>query len=82
MPETNYIILTTNLSKSIAKDILFRYPINSVVSFDYSKVSDETLANGKNFFSVLSWKNQYANLRLSMKNNKIKEVWTEKPFDY
>lgn len=80
-PETDFIILLSNLSKFIDADLIKDLPINVVISFDYQKKRNEKLNNGKSsFYSILTSREKYGKIRLTYHNGAIFYDWREMEF--
>lgn len=80
-PETNFIILLSNLSKYVDKDLVNTLPIDVVVSFDYVKTGNIRINRGKtSYYSVLTKNGKYGKLRLTYSQNKVTHSWQEVDF--
>lgn len=74
------IILISNLSKSIDKEITIDTPIDAVLSFDYKKRKSGWLNKNVKFYSVLSHKRKFGQLKIIYNNGKIKLRWATVKF--
>jgi len=78
--KTDYLIMLSNLSKYIDKDIVKNLPVDVIISFDYKKMRNEFINNKTKFFSILSKKGKFGRLRIIYEKGKIKSSWKEIKF--
>ena len=69
------IILLSNLSKPIDKEIAKKVPVDIILSFDYKKRSMKKLTKTTTFYSVLSKNRKVGKLKLIYEKGKIIYDW-------
>ena len=79
--ETDFVIMLSNVSKYIDKNIVKNIPVDAVVSFDYQKKRNEMLNHKTMFYSILSKKDKFGKLRLTFNKGKINQKWKSIEFD-
>ncbi|MCF7794612.1 MAG: hypothetical protein K9N09_11715 [Candidatus Cloacimonetes bacterium] len=80
-PQTDFIILLSNLTKYVDKDLINTLPIDVVVSFDYKKTNNEKINRGKSFYySILTKNGKYGKMRLTFSDNRVNHNWQEVDF--
>ncbi|RLC48792.1 MAG: hypothetical protein DRI23_10120 [Candidatus Cloacimonadota bacterium] len=78
---TDVIVMFSNLSKFIDADLMKKYEIDAIVSFDYQKKRNELLANHKTMrYSVLTNQGKYGKLRIKYSNGEFSTSWQEIEF--
>lgn len=78
--QTDVIIMFSNLSKYIDKDLVKDTEIDAVISFDYQKKKNKTFWNRTEFFSLLSSDKKFGKLRLTYESGNIELEWLTKGF--
>lgn len=80
-PETDFIIMLSNLSKFVDKDLINTLPIDVIVSFDYKKTNNVKLNRGKsNYYSILTKNGNFGKMRLKFNENRVTHNWREVDF--
>ncbi len=69
------IILLSNLSREIDKEIAKKVPVDIILSFDYKKRSAKKLTSKTQFYSVVSSNGKMGKLRLIYHKGKISYSW-------
>ena len=79
--QADVVIMFSNLGKYIDADMMKKYEINAIVSFDYQKKRNELLSNRKTrWYSILTNKGKYGKLRITYANGKHTVSWQEIKF--
>jgi len=79
--QTDVIVMFSDLSKFIDADLMKKYEIDAVVSFDYQKKRNERLANHKTrWYSILTNKGNYGKLRIKYTGGDYSVSWQEVEF--
>ncbi|HPR18459.1 MAG TPA: hypothetical protein PLD62_09465 [Candidatus Cloacimonadota bacterium] len=80
-PDTDFIVLLSNMTKTIDADLIDTLPIDVVVSFDYQKKDNGRMNRGKSsFYSILTNKGKYGKLHLKMHKHRLSYEWREVDF--
>ncbi len=78
---TDVIVMFSSLSKFIDADLMKKYEIDAVVSFDYQKKRNERLANHKTkWYSILTKQGKYGKLRIKYSDDEYSVSWQEVEF--
>jgi hypothetical protein len=78
---TDLVIMISNLSRFIDKDIVKDKAIDIVVSSDYSKSNNSLLNNKTPFYSIISNRGKFGRLRLIYSAGEIKPYWYEEDIE-
>jgi len=75
--KANVVIMISNLSKYIDKEMVKELPVDIVLSSDYLKKTNGMLNDRTRFYSVVSEDGKFGKLRLTLSNGKVDFDWQE-----